>query len=396
MEKPLYAAFVAILVALSGAATREAQAQSLNSYHIGNSLTWDSRPDFGLPKLATDAGLSLTTGWHIRCNGSLDHIANNPTDTCVTPNGFGRYTEAFANNAWDAVTLQPFSGATPRQEYLGFKSLVQLARQNPDNLDTTFYLYTGWMSATSAGTDFYSAWHDDTPVDPDADLIRNAAGFAWVYDQLVNDPDLSGVDLRVIPVGDVLAELDRRMTLGEIPGFVGTESLYRDDLHLNNLGWFAASNTVLSTLFRIDPTGTPTNNAFVVAPGQAVPIEITPELGSLIQDTVWDVVLSHPHTGFLPGDLDGDGFVGIGDLNVVLNNWNQAVTTSMPGDPSGDGFVGIEDLNLVLGNWNAGTPPGAPAGLLATVPEPAAGVVLLWLGGGLVSARRRASGSGSV
>ena len=74
------------------------------------------------------------------------------------------------------------------------------------------------------------------------------------------------------------------------------------------------------------------------------------------------------------GDLDGDGFVGITDLNIVLSNWNQTVTFGdrLSGDPSGDGFVGIEDLNLVLGNWNAGTPPTDSS----TAPEPA-GLFLL-------------------
>ena len=69
----------------------------------------------------------------------------------------------------------------------------------------------------------------------------------------------------------------------------------------------------------------------------------------------------------LVGDLDGDGFVGINDLNIVLGNWNQNVPPGDPAaDPSGDGFVGIDDLNTVLGNWNAGTPPGG----LAAIPEP--------------------------
>jgi Glucose / Sorbosone dehydrogenase len=82
----------------------------------------------------------------------------------------------------------------------------------------------------------------------------------------------------------------------------------------------------------------------------------------------------------LVGDLDGDGFVGIADLNIVLGAWNQSVP---PGnalaDPSGDGFVGIEDLNIVLGSWNNGTPPGSGA-----IPEPGtlamASVGLMWLG----------------
>ncbi|MEZ6190883.1 MAG: PQQ-dependent sugar dehydrogenase [Phycisphaerales bacterium] len=73
------------------------------------------------------------------------------------------------------------------------------------------------------------------------------------------------------------------------------------------------------------------------------------------------------------GDLDGDGFVGITDLNLVLGNWNLPVPGANPlADPSGDGFVGIEDLNLILGDWNAGTPSGVPA----DTPEPATLVLL--------------------
>jgi sialidase-1 len=86
----------------------------------------------------------------------------------------------------------------------------------------------------------------------------------------------------------------------------------------------------------------------------------------------------------LAGDLDGDGFVGISDLNIVLGNWNQNVP---PGDPladaDGDGFVGIADLNVVLGNWNAGTPPAGGA----SIPEPTVG--LLWLAMTPLIARRK-------
>src|SRR5690606_17350708 len=73
--------------------------------------------------------------------------------------------------------------------------------------------------------------------------------------------------------------------------------------------------------------------------------------------------------GALAGDLDGDGFVGITDLNLVLSNWNQSVPpANAAADPTGDGFIGIEDLNIVLGNWNNGTPPAAQNGV--AVPEP--------------------------
>jgi len=87
----------------------------------------------------------------------------------------------------------------------------------------------------------------------------------------------------------------------------------------------------------------------------------------------------------LTGDLNGDGFVGIDDLNLVLGNWNQNVTPGNPleGDPNGDGFVGIDDLNEVLGNWNAGTPPATSA-----VPEPTT-LALLGMGAVVVVRRRK-------
>ncbi len=89
--------------------------------------------------------------------------------------------------------------------------------------------------------------------------------------------------------------------------------------------------------------------------------------------------------GGLAGDLDGDGFVGINDLNIVLSAWNQNVPPADAlADPSGDGFVGIEDLNFVLGNWNAGTPPLEGA----LIPEPTT-LLLMGLGGLAVIRRNR-------
>jgi len=74
------------------------------------------------------------------------------------------------------------------------------------------------------------------------------------------------------------------------------------------------------------------------------------------------------------GDLDGDGFVGLDDLDLILNNWNQTVPPGDPlADPTDDNYVGLEDLDVVLHNWNAGTPPGP--GL--NIPEPATWSVLV-------------------
>ena len=51
----------------------------------------------------------------------------------------------------------------------------------------------------------------------------------------------------------------------------------------------------------------------------------------------------------LPGDLNGDGFVGSADLDIVRGVWGQSVEPGcLPcGDPSGDGVVGSADLDIV-------------------------------------------------
>lgn len=75
----------------------------------------------------------------------------------------------------------------------------------------------------------------------------------------------------------------------------------------------------------------------------------------------------------LTGDLDGDGFVGLDDLDIILNNWNLSIPPGDPlADPTGDSFVGLEDLDLVLQNWNAGTPPAGGS----AVPEPASAALV--------------------
>ncbi len=100
------------------------------------------------------------------------------------------------------------------------------------------------------------------------------------------------------------------------------------------------------------------------------------------------IVLLAPIPPSLPGDLNGDGFVGIDDLNIVLGRWNQAVpppSTPDQGDPSGDGFVGIEDLNLVLSNWNVGSP--AMAEPIRSIPAPNTMLTMVLLGGIRVMSR---------
>ena len=55
-----------------------------------------------------------------------------------------------------------------------------------------------------------------------------------------------------------------------------------------------------------------------------------------------------------PGDINGDGLVGVDDLLIVIANWGSCDSTECPGDLNGDGMVGVDDLLIVIANWGPG------------------------------------------
>ena len=86
----------------------------------------------------------------------------------------------------------------------------------------------------------------------------------------------------------------------------------------------------------------------------------------------------------IPGDLNGDGYVGLDDLQPILDHWNQDVTPGdlTAGDVTNDGYVGLDDLQPVLDHWNESASPAV------SVPEPAALTLMVLSGAALL--RRRA------
>ena len=58
--------------------------------------------------------------------------------------------------------------------------------------------------------------------------------------------------------------------------------------------------------------------------------------------------------GITPGDLDGDGAVGIEDFLLLLARWGDCQQPCPPvciGDLDGDCVVGIQDFLMLLANW---------------------------------------------
>ncbi len=98
-----------------------------------------------------------------------------------------------------------------------------------------------------------------------------------------------------------------------------------------------------------------------------------------------------------PGDFTGNGVVDADDLEVVLTRFDRPTTpfNLAEGDWDGDGLVGMTEVDLVLANWTQSAV--VPA---VNVPEPTSAALLLVIGAGccgrchMAGRTRRLAGDG--
>lgn len=262
-------------------------------YHIGNSVT-DTINYGAMRSMIQSAGRTYTFGRHIIPGAPLDWIWDHP-DSGFSESPFGLYPTALPNYTWDAVTLQPFDRQLAGDTTYG-KRYIDLARNRAENSNTQFYVYSRWPRKNSDGSlDYDAKWlrtytggYDQTEETKDyfEDLVNSLRG---------QTPYLSKPVL-MVPVGDVLYELNQRMKRGAIPGFSNVNQLYADGIHLNNVGAFVTASTFYSTIYKADPRGS-SYAAYDVINNAATDRDITPELAAALQQCVWDVVSQHPYAG---------------------------------------------------------------------------------------------------
>ena len=203
---------------------------------------------------------------------------------------------------------------------------------------------------------------------------REVALLEFSIDDLPTDRDLLGAKLEI----DIFSADLSPPTTFAIYGYSGNGTPDRQDAV--NLDTLIGTGTVTGfgvASFNLDPNfisglagSTDYLGLALVHEGDGDFTFSTLEGGELFESPLLTFILGE---GPPIGDFDGDGFVGLADLNVLGSNWMTLGTaTNATGDANGDGNVDLADLNLLGSNWDPPLPP------TRTVPEPSS--LLLFLG----------------
>ncbi len=291
-----FAVVIAPVLCLSG--TAHGADSPLRTYFVGNSVT-DTIRYGSLAKLAQSRGHTLTWGRDMIPGAPLSWLWDHPKDG-FQEEPFGLYPKALSESSWDVLSLQPFDrhldGKDGDLAVAG--NFINLAlKRSPD---VQVYVYSRWPRKDKAKDgslvlDYKKKWlrkytggWDGTEETKDY-FEKVVAGLRKSYEGKAKP-------VLMVPVGDVLLELDGRMRAGEVPDFNDIAQVYVDGIHFNNVGSYVVGTTFYATLFREDPRGitaAPYNQKLDRKKDHL----IDEKLAAAIQDAVWTVVSKHPLAG---------------------------------------------------------------------------------------------------
>jgi hypothetical protein len=349
--------FACILAAGSSQVGRSADKPDsvvvMHAYLVGNSLIRSITPT-RLHELMAEEGIDFQFGSQLRGGYSLaqhwetlekgetirywesnkpvnGHFEPGRPDGDRLPKRFGSYWTAHKDHKWDALVLQPHLGRGRQEELEAFRKFVAYSIEHESARQ--IYVYASWLmrpvlrdengKRSGVGNlDFQAVWEGRSIGTP-----GNRTQMAHVvrkdylsFMRTVNEEfaDQLGRPILMIPFGDVVSELDRRLKAGEIPGLdelhkrdpkripswdpqskaaVGANILYADRGHpvaAPHLDGTIA-NYVIGLMYYSVLTG----KSPIGLSGKAYKLgnQEDEELRIALQTAVWDVVSNHPFTG---------------------------------------------------------------------------------------------------
>jgi hypothetical protein len=268
------------------------------AYFIGNSVTDTIRYD-SFAKLAASRGHTLTWGRDMIPGAPISWIWEHPRDG-FQQEPFGLYPRALTQYQWDVLTLQPFDRHLKGKDgdLAMASSFVDLALKRSPDLQV--YDYSRWCRRDKAKDgsftlDYKKKWLRKYTRDWDG-TEETRDYFEKLLAELRKAYEGRAKPVLMIPVGDVLLELDERMKKGKVSGYCDIAEVYVDGIHLNNVGAYVVGATFYATIFRDDPRGL-TAEPYNERLNPATDRRIDGKLRVAIQDVVWRIVSTHPLAG---------------------------------------------------------------------------------------------------
>ncbi len=255
-------------------------------YFIGHSLIGRDIPAF-VAQLAGDGHrYEVQLGWGAELQAHWEPDV--PLDGGETENAHPRFREAHAavaSGEYDAIVLTEKVEIRASIRYHdSWHYLAEWARKAwAANPDTRLYFYETWPNL-----DDEEGW-----------LTRLDLDLSRYWEREIADRAMAapGVErpIHMIPGGQVMAafarELQRRGGIGDVGGI---EDLFKDRIHVNDLGAYLIAMTQYAVLYGRSPVGLP--HALSRADGTpATPP--SPELARAMQETAWRVVTGYARTG---------------------------------------------------------------------------------------------------
>jgi hypothetical protein len=249
-------------------------------YHLGHSLVGRDMPAMLAQLAGHDHASQL--GWGVSLREHQTGEVRGMAEENRSP-AFRPVDEALASGDYPVVVLTEMVELKDAIRYHGSAEALaywaKTARQA--NPAVRIYLYETWHRRDDPAG-WLARLDADLPALWEGALLRRAMARPGV-----------GV-IHVIPGGQVMAAVERAAAAGEIPGLAGTDALFADEIHFNDLGAWLMANTHYAVIYGRSPVGLPV--ALRKADGTAA-TAVAPDMARALQEVVWRVVTSYPATG---------------------------------------------------------------------------------------------------
>lgn len=258
-------------------------------YWIGNSLSdeiKDTNANAGVKPLAIAAGYPGHEWGRSMTPGAPPEWLYDQSVAFTQP-PYGDFREAFAGWDFDGFVYQPFTRPVDN-ETLYFSKFTDHIVAGPSGSDTQPFLYMHWMNKRSNGVNdaayWKQIWDTDYRTIPYFYQTRN------FFEDLIVSVRQSETRIKpalMIPVGEVLYQLNELAMNGQLPEIASSFDFYEDDIHLNDTGSYITALTHYATIYFRSPVGLPVPSGFG---------SISSQLVSIIQQVVWDVVSNYRYS----------------------------------------------------------------------------------------------------